>query len=135
MGKHFDYHWTCPEIDKNIKSFQSNLSDTLDSIVKELNPLFYDTSESVDFLESYRDLIYDSAETYFENVRDCNSTMRDEVENVIGDIIEERDEYKRLSEEWESEAEQKDREIEDLREDIENLKYQIETLKEDYGNL
>lgn len=125
MGKHFDYHWTCPEIDKNIKSFQSNLSDILDDIIKELNPLFYTTSESVDFLKMYENSIYDSAETYFENVRDCNSTMRDEVENVIGDIIEERDEYKRLSELWESEAEQKDREIEDLKEEIEELKQRL----------
>ena len=125
MGKHFDYHWTCPEIDKNIKSSQSDLSDILDDIIKELNPLFYTTSESVDFLKMYENSIYDSAETYFENVRDCNSTMRDGVENVIGDIIEERDEYKRLSELWESEAEQKDREIEDLKEEIEELKQRL----------
>ena len=128
MGKHFSYSFTCPEIDKNIKHFQSELSSALDSAVKELNPLFYSSVDSVDFLKDLEDSIYSSAETYFENVRDCNSTMRDEVEKVVEEIVEECDEYKRLSEFWEDEAIEKDKQIEDLKEEIENLKYQIENL-------
>ena len=128
MGKHFSYSFTCPEIDKNIRYFQSELSDALDSAVKELNPLFYSSVDSVDFLKDLEDSIYSSAETYFENVRDCNSTMRDEVEKVVEEIVEECDEYKRLSEFWEDEAIEKDKQIEDLKEEIENLKYQIENL-------
>ena len=128
MGKHFSYSFTCPETDKNIKHFQSELSSALDSAVKELNPLFYSSVDSVDFLKDLEDSIYSSAETYFENVRDCNSTMRDEVEKVVEEIVEECDEYKRLSEFWEDEAIEKDKQIEDLKEEIENLKYQIENL-------
>ena len=128
MGKHFSYSFTCPEIDKNIKHFQSELSSALDSAVKELNPLFYSSVDSTHFLKDLEDSIYSSAETYFENVRDCNSTMRDEVEKVVEEIVEERDEYKRLSEFWEDEAREKDNQIEDLKEEIENLKYQIENL-------
>ena len=128
MGKHFSYSFTCPEIDKNIRYFQSELSSTLDSAVKELNPLFYSSVDSTHFLKDLEDSIYSSAETYFENVRDCNSTMRDEVEKVVEEIVEERDEYKRLSEFWEDEAIEKDKQIEDLKEEIENLKYQIENL-------
>ena len=128
MGKHFSYSITCPEIDKNIKHFQSELSSALDSAVKELNPLFYSSVDSTHFLKDLEDSIYSSAETYFENVRDCNSTMRDEVEKVVEEIVEECDEYKRLSEFWEDEAIEKDKQIEDLKEEIENLKYQIENL-------
>lgn len=128
MGKHFSYSFTCPEIDKNIRYFQSELSNILDSAVKELNPLFYSSVDSTHFLKDLEDSIYSSAETYFENVRDCNSTMRDEVEKVVEEIVEERDEYKRLSELWEDEAREKDKQIEDLKEEIENLKYQIENL-------
>ncbi len=128
MGKHFSYSFTCPEIDKNIKHFQSELSSALDSAVKELNPLFYSSVDSTHFLKDLEDSIYSSAETYFENVRDCNSTMRDEVEKVVEEIVEECDEYKRLSEFWEDEAIEKDKQIEDLKEEIENLKYQIENL-------
>ena len=128
MGKHFNYFFTCPEIDKNIKHFQSELSSALDSAVKELNPLFYSSVDSTHFLKDLEDSIYSSAETYFENVRDCNSTMRDEVEKVVEEIVEECDEYKRLSEFWEDEAIEKDKQIEDLKEEIENLKYQIENL-------
>ena len=128
MGKHFSYSFTCPEIDKNIRYFQSELSSTLDSAVKELNPLFYSSADSTHFLKDLEDSIYSSAEHYFENVRDCNSTMRDEVEKVVEEIVEECDEYKRLSEFWEDEAIEKDKQIEDLKEEIENLKYQIENL-------
>jgi len=128
MGKHFSYSFTCPEIDKNIRYFQSELSNILDGAVKELNPLFYSSVDSTHFLKDLEDSIYSSAETYFENVRDCNSTMRDEVEKVVEEIVEERDEYKRLSEFWEDEAREKDKQIEDLKEEIENLKYQIENL-------
>lgn len=128
MGKHFSYSFTCPEIDKNIRYFQSELSNILDSAVKELNPLFYSSVDSTHFLKDLEDSIYSSAETYFENVRDCNSTMRDEVEKVVEEIVEERDEYKRLSEFWQDDAEEKDKQIEDLKEEIENLKYQIEDL-------
>ena len=128
MGKHFSYKFTCAEIDKNIKHFQSELSSALDSAVKELNPLFYSSVDSTHFLKDLEDSIYSSAETYFENVRDCNSTMRDEVEKVVEEIVEECDEYKRLSEFWEDEAIEKDKQIEDLKEEIENLKYQIENL-------
>ena len=128
MGKHFSYSFTCPEIDKNIKHFQSELSSALDSAVKELNPLFYSSVDSTHFLKDLEDSIYSSAETYFENVRDCNSTMRDEVEKVVEEIVEECDEYKRLSEFWEDEEIKKDKQIEDLKEEIENLKYQIENL-------
>jgi len=128
MGKHFSYSFTCPEIDKNIRNFQSELSNILDSAIKELNPLFYSSVDSTHFLKDLEDSIYSSAETYFENVRDCNSTMRDEVEKVVEEIIEERDEYKRLYEFWQDDAEEKDKQIEDLKEEIENLKYQIENL-------
>ena len=128
MSKHFSYKFTCAEIDKNIKHFQSELSSALDSAVKELNPLFYSSVDSTHFLKDLEDSIYSSAETYFENVRDCNSTMRDEVEKVVEEIVEECDEYKRLSEFWEDEAGEKDKQIEDLKEEIENLKYQIENL-------
>lgn len=128
MGKHFSYSFTCPEIDKNIRYFQSELSDILDSAVKELNPLFYSSVDSTHFLKDLEDSIYSSAETYFENVRDCNSTMRDEVEKVVEEIVEERDEYKRLYEFWQDDAEEKDKQIEDLKEEIENLKYKIENL-------
>lgn len=128
MGKHFSYSFTCPEIDKNIRHFQSELSYILDNAVKELNPLFYSSVDSTHFLKDLEDSVYSSAETYFENVRDCNSTMRDEVEKVVEEIVEERDEYKRLSEVLEDESIEKDKQIEALKEEIENLKYQIENL-------
>lgn len=125
MSRNFNYPHTCPRIDKNIKNFQSDLTVHLNTLVEELNPMFYSTNESWKFVKGFSDIIYNSAESCFEDTRQSNSDMRDEVEKVIDDIIEERDEYKRLSEEWESEAEQKDKEIEDLKWEIEELKEKL----------
>jgi len=122
MRKHFNYSFTCPEIDKNIKNFRVDLSNYLSTIIEELNPLFNATNESIKFFNTYEEAIYSSAELYFENVRDCNSIMRDEVEKVVEELVKERDEYKRLSEFWEDEAIEKNKQIEDLKEEIENLK-------------
>lgn len=114
MSKNFSYPHTCPQIDKNIKEFQSTLSQNLSSLVADLNPPFFATKEGVNFIEEWVDILYSSAEPCFEDTRKANSDMRDEVEKVLDDIIEDRDEYKRLAELWESEADEKDKEIEDL---------------------
>jgi len=130
MSRNFNYPHTCPKIDKNIKNFQTDLASNLNSLVEEINPLFYSTTDGTKFIEAWEQIIYDLAEPCFEDTRQSNSDMRSEVETIIDGIIEERDEYKRLSEYWESYAEQKDKEIEDLQEEISAKEAEIETLKD-----
>lgn len=128
MGKSFDYKYTCPEIDKQITMFKDSLSDNLLDLISELNPMFADTDKEQDYREAWVDTIYSIAEECFEGVRKTNEDMRKEAEYQIEHIAEERDEYERLKNHWESESEEKDKQIEDLKEEIENLKYQIENL-------
>ena len=120
MKKDFYYSWTCPEIDKNIESFRETISDHLDDLINELSPLFYNTPAKIEYRKDWENAIYNSTEELFENVRKCNSDMRDEAERVVGELIEERDEYKRLSQFWESEVEEKDNIIEDLKQQIQD---------------
>ena len=122
MRRDFYYSWTCPEIDKNIQSFRETISDHLDDLINELSPLFYNTPAKVEYRKDWENLIYNSTEDLFENVRKCNSDMRDEAERVVGELIEERDEYKRLSELWERDSEEKDDIIEELKQQIQDLK-------------
>jgi vacuolar-type H+-ATPase subunit I/STV1 len=121
MSKDFYYSWSCPKIDENIGKFKLGLSDHIDNLVRELNPMFYDTSPRR-YIDDWVDSIFDSAEDIFENVRECNSDMREEADRVVKELIEERDEYKRQAELWEDEADEKDKQIQDLQEEIEELK-------------
>lgn len=129
MRNNFDYPHTCPKIDKNISNFDSDLSAHLNTLVEELNPMFYSSNESWKFVEGWKDTIYSSAEPCFENTRQANSDMRDSAEKVITDLIEERDHYMKLAEDWEYEAETKDKEIADLKAQLEDKDGYINDLK------
>ena len=127
MRRDFYYSWTCPEIDSNISRFRDTVSDHLDDLISELSPLFYNTPAKVEYRKDWENIIYNSTEDIFENVRRCNSDMRDEADRVVKELMDERDEYKRLAELWESEAEDKDSIIEELKQQIQDLKDEIDT--------
>ena len=57
MSKHFRYPFTCSEIDKNIKNFQEYLSNHLNAMIEELNPLFNTTNESVRFINDWEEAL------------------------------------------------------------------------------
>jgi len=122
MSKDFYYSWTCPKIDENIGKFRSALTNHITDLVKDLNPMFYDVSPDNSYIDIWEDAIFNSAEDIFENVRGCNSDMREEADRVVKELTEERDEYKRLAELWKDESNEKDKQIQDLQEEIEELK-------------
>ena len=108
--KTFSYPYTCPDIDRNIESFKDSLELLLNHLSSDLNPLFYNSPEYKDFILSYKNEVYKIAEPIFENVRDCNSTMRDEIdkhEKELFDRIEELEEEKRILEQQVSDLEDK----------------------------
>ena len=87
MSRNFQYSFTCPVIDKNIANFEQVISDMLDDIIYELNPMFYQISaEKIKYREALEKQIYDNVSDIFENVRKCNSDIRDEAEEVIGNL-------------------------------------------------
>ena len=114
--KTFSYPYTCLDIDRNIESFKDSLESLLNDLSNELNPLFYNSPEYKDFIWSYKNDIYRIAEPIFENVRDCNSTMRDEIdkhEKELFDRIEELEEEKRILEQQLSDLEKEKETLED----------------------
>lgn len=74
--------------------------------------------------DEFCDAIYAGAEDIFENVRQCNSDMRDEAEYQIEDLEDEIDGLKHEKDtlEWE---------IDELKDEIEDLKNTILNLEED----
>ena len=121
----FDYRHTCPDIDLQIRYFKENLSNHLDDLIEELNPMYAGTDKKWEYRESWESIIYDSAENCFEGVRKTNEDMRKEAEYQIENLIDELEEAQRLVKYWESEAEDKDREIESLRDELADLEEQL----------
>lgn len=90
----FRYPNTCPTIDKNIDSFRDALKEFVEEFFNEYNPAIRSTLGShstqwYDLLNYKVDELYNQAEPIFENVRTCNSDMRDEINDVIEGFVDE----------------------------------------------
>ena len=121
--KTFSYPYTCPDIDRNIESFKDSLESLLNNLSNDLNPLFYNSPEYEDFILSYKNQVYKIAEPIFENVRDCNSTMRDEIdrhEKELFDRIEELEDEKRNLEQQINDLEKENETLQEQISDLEN---------------
>lgn len=89
----FRYHYTCPDIDKNIRNFESSLESLLSDLFSDIcPPIFVNSDEACKIKKDYLKYIADEASMYFENVRTVNSDIRDAAEKVVkegNDRIEE----------------------------------------------
>jgi len=89
----FDYHYTCPEIDKNISYAKGSIEDTISNLVEECCPLL-EGDPKQRFVKGWADSLYDSLENIFEDVRETNVKIRAEAErqiNYLEDDINDRD--------------------------------------------
>lgn len=132
MKTRLDYPHTCPHIDKNISHFQSELFGAVEEIVEYFSPAykqdFEDTTVYKNIIESFVDSIYLKAEAVFEDVRKCNSDIRDHAEKVIDDLADEISDL-------EEQIKDKDYEIKQLEDKVDDLESQVEYWKERYNDL
>lgn len=77
-----DYKYTCPDIDRNIKTFKNDISNHLESMLDECCPLLNGKVKE-DFIKEYINYIYDDFEQNFEDVRKINEDMRKEADKQI----------------------------------------------------
>lgn len=121
----FNYPNTCPTIDKNISIFRNTLRNEITDIIRELCPKlaeeFEDTSNYQNLLHEYTERIYNQAEPIFENVRTCNSDMREEIEAVIVDFVDEISDSQRDLKDVEYELEKAKERVSYLEQEVENL--------------
>lgn len=124
-----DFNYTCGNIDSNIKDFKSVIEDCIDDILHDACPLF-SGAEKTKFIQSQVEKIYNDCENIFEELRKCNSDMRDqaelqisELEDNLDNITYERDELQKKVDTLEndlSESESRCEKLEDQCEYLEN---------------
>ena len=64
----FDYPNTCPDIDKQIRNFKYDLSDIVEEIMKELNPLFCETNDLKQQIKSLMEQLEKDRKMYNDNI-------------------------------------------------------------------
>jgi len=109
-----DYGHTCPDIDRSIDHFKSDICSHLESMVGECCPLLNGKAKE-DFIKDYADPMYNDFESNFEDVRKVNEDMRKEADRQID-----------YAEEKLSDAED---EVRSLNERIEELEVQVSELE------
>lgn len=109
-----DYGHTCPDIDRSIKAFKSDIESYLSNMLDDCCPMLEDKQKE-DFIKDYVDQMYKDFESNFEDVRKTNEDMRKEADRQI--------EY---AEEKTFDAEE---EIKDLNVRIEELEGQVSELE------
>lgn len=81
----FDYPYTCPIIDKNIKESKDSVKSVLCDLIEECSPLL--PKHLIQKIsEDYSEYIYKSIEDNFENIRDSNQDIRKSAEKQIENL-------------------------------------------------
>jgi len=105
-----DYGYTCPDIDRSITAFKSDIESYLSDMLDYCCPML-EGKQKEDFIKDYAEQMYNEFEANLEDVRKINEDMRKEADRQI--------EY---AEEKASDAEE---EIKDLNTRIEELEGQV----------
>lgn len=109
-----DYRYTCPDIDRSITAFKSDIESYLSNILDDCCPML-EGNQKKDFINDYVDQMYSDFEANFEDVRKTNEDMRKEADRQI-DYAEEK-------------LADVEEEIKDLNEQIEYLERQVSELE------
>ena len=109
-----DYGHTCPDIDRSITAFKSDIESYLSNILDDCCPML-EGKQKADFIKDYAKQMYNDFEANFEDVRKTNEDMRKDADRQI-DYAEER-------------ASDAEEEIKDLNARIEELEGQVSELE------
>ncbi|WP_298751948.1 hypothetical protein [uncultured Arcobacter sp.] len=121
---YFNFGYTCPIIDSNIKGFQEIVENYIRDIIFDVyqgKVSYADLDSNEDEQAEYRDYvistaecIYGDVESYFEGTRKTNEDIRNSAEKQITDLDEEIERLKYI--------------ISDKEDEIDSLKSQIDEL-------
>jgi flagellar motility protein MotE (MotC chaperone) len=112
MGLYYGH--TCPDIDRSITSFKSDIESYLSNMLDDCCPIL-EGKQKEDFIKDYAEQMYSDFEPNFEDVRKTNEDMRKEADRQID-----------YAEEKASDAEE---EIKDLNARIKELEGQVSELE------
>lgn len=83
-----DYGHTCPDIDRSIAAFKSDIESYLSNMLDDCCQLL-DGKVKEDLIKEYADQMYNDFEANYEDVRKTNEDMRKEADRQI-DYAEEK---------------------------------------------
>jgi chromosome segregation ATPase len=83
-----DYRHTCPDIDRSITAFKSDIESYLSNMLDDCCPLL-EGKQKEDFIKDYVEQMYNDFEANFEDVRKTNEDMRKEADRQLADAEEE----------------------------------------------
>ena len=83
-----DYRYTCPDIDRSITAFKSDIESNLSNMLDDCCPML-EGKQKENFIKYYAEQIYNDFEANFEDVRRTNEDMRKEADRQI-DYAEEK---------------------------------------------
>lgn len=81
----FDYNYTCPIIDKNIKDAKQIIEDCFNDLISDLSPMI-PAGTREELATSFTENLYSDLEDCFERVRESNSDIRQAAERQIEDL-------------------------------------------------
>lgn len=113
----FEYGYTCQYVDRGIDGIKEDLECHLDTIVNELNDMFYDVNNGKnrdEYIATWVKSIYSDMESNFEGVRESNCDMREAADEQVSNLEDEIEDLK-------SELEERNKEIEDLESKIDEM--------------
>lgn len=130
----FSYRYTCPIIDDNINEFRDTVEDFLKDVIHQCSPLVSDIDLDKK-AEEYEEDLYNMVEKYFENLRACNSDMRDEADEQIENVENEVEEKEEQIRDLDDRIEELEKEVEELKDEIYYKNEEIDNLKDELGQL
>lgn len=77
-----NYKYTCPDIDRSITAFKSDIESYLSNMLDDCCPLL-EGKQKEDFIKDYVEQMYSDFESNFEDVRKTNEDMRKEADRQI----------------------------------------------------
>ena len=77
-----DYGHTCPDIDRSITAFKSDIESYLSNMLDDCCPML-EGKQKEDFIKDYAEQMYNDFEANFEDVRKTNEDMRKEADRQI----------------------------------------------------
>lgn len=100
----FEYPYTCPEIDNQIRYAKEALHESLCDFISDFCPLLLGV-ERTRIADSYMDIFYNSLDSSIEEIRSTNERMRSEAEEQISELEATIDELEKTITDLESQIE------------------------------
>ena len=116
-----DYGYTCPDIDREIKSVKADFYSSIQDILETYNGQELSEQEIKDISEGLSDDLYRDVETSFEECRSTNDDMRKQAEYQIDELEKRIENLEWQLDDMTNEISSKDQEIESLNEELSTI--------------